>query len=224
MTASPLRKFSRTVNFLSYWFISTGLEKGAYTDQLMLRDADGFPFIPGKTLKGVFREAFRVAGNSGWFDRFNSQGTDNDAFRHSLIQTIFGHDGTKEGFSQDELHSEGIIHFTNAALPKAVKDKIGGNREHLFTTVQSTAIDFDTGTAQNKSLRTMEVAVPMHLKGEITLDPPFSGAADGEKLSIETMTEIAGLFDPVSALITEIGGKRRRGFGRCIWEMEAEND
>ena len=56
-----------TISFLSYWFVSTGNEQGAYADQLALKDSEGFPYIPGKTIKGVFREAFRLAGNSGWF-------------------------------------------------------------------------------------------------------------------------------------------------------------
>ncbi|MEE3422280.1 MAG: RAMP superfamily CRISPR-associated protein [Succinimonas sp.] len=215
-------KFRLTVNFLGCWFVSAGQEKGAYTDELILRDADGFPFVPGKTLKGVFREAFRVAGNSGWFDKFNSEGLDKAVFRDRLIQTIFGHDGKKEGFSQDELHAEGLIHFTNAALPATVKESIGEKKEYLFTTVQSTAIDNESGTALNQSLRTIEAAVPMHLLAEITLDPPFANTGeseDGLKLTAEDLSEISALFPAVSALITEIGGKRRRGFGRCMWDL-----
>lgn len=228
MTDTTLNnKFRLTVNFLGCWFVSAGQEKGAYTDELILRDADGFPYVPGKTLKGVFREAFRVAGNSGWFKTFDATGQDDAKFRDRLIQTIFGHDGRKEGFSEDELHAEGLIHFTSAALPAAVKKEIGDNKEYLFTTVQSTAIHEKYGTAINQSLRTIEVAVPMHLLAEITLDPPFANTgenADELKLTAEDLSKIAALFPAVSALITEIGGKRRRGFGRCIWDLETQND
>ena len=218
MTETTLKKFKLTVNFLGYWFISSGLEKGAYSDEIILRDADGFPFIPGKTLKGVFREAFRVAGNAGWFDKFNTAKLELPVFRHRLIQTVFGHDGRKEGFAEDELHTEGLIHFTNAVLPADVKKEIGDNKEYLFTTVQSTAIDNESGTALNQSLRTNEVAVPMHLMAELSLDPPHP-VNNGHQISAEALKEIAGLFPVVSSLITEIGGKRRRGFGRCMWYL-----
>ena len=224
MTETPLKKFKLTVNFLGYWFISSGLEKGAYSDEMILRDADGFPFVPGKTLNGVFREAFRVAGNAGWFDDFDTETPDKSKFRHRLIQTVFGHDGRKEGFSEDELHTEGLIHFTNAVLPAEVKNEIrsseefGDMREFLFTTVQSTAIDNANGTARNQSLRTNEVAVPMHLMAELSLDPPHQ-VNNGSQISEKTLEAIADLFPVVSSLITEIGGKRRRGFGRCMWYL-----
>ncbi|MBQ8708647.1 MAG: hypothetical protein IJ523_11225 [Succinivibrionaceae bacterium] len=219
---SNLKTYDLTVNFLGYWFIGTGSEVGAYSDQLTQRDEKGFPYVPGKSLKGVFREAFRTAANSGWFDKFNRNGLESAEFANQLIQTIFGHDGTKDGFSDDELHAEGLIHFSSAVLPQSLKDRIDKEQqEFLFTTVQSTKINSDRGVAEEKSLRTVEVAVPMHLHAEVTLDPPYEKTGDtGLDLSAEELKEIAGIFAAVSSLVTEIGGKRRRGFGRCLWEMK----
>jgi CRISPR/Cas system CMR subunit Cmr4 (Cas7 group RAMP superfamily) len=231
-----LKKYDLSVNFLGYWFIGTGSEAGAYSDLLTQRDPRGFPYVPGKSLKGVFREAFRQAGRSGWFDRFNHTGDGRFDFLEKLIQMIFGHDGTKEGFLEDELHAEGLIHFSNAEFPECIKDRIcegthdqkgeykskGDRTEMLFTTVQSTKIDRDTGTASEKSLRTVEAVIPLHLHAEVTVDPLEKREDSGCILTEQDFAEIVGLFDAVAGLVTEIGGKRRRGFGRCLWNMKEE--
>ena len=53
--SEPLKKYDLSVNFLGYWFIGTGSESGAYSDLLTLKDPLGFPYVPGKSLKGIFR-------------------------------------------------------------------------------------------------------------------------------------------------------------------------
>ncbi len=231
-----IKKYDLSVNFLGYWFIGTGSESGSYSDLLAQRDPRGFPYVPGKSLKGVFREAFRQAGRSGWFDRFNHTSDGRIVFLERLTQMIFGHDGTKEGFLDDELHAEGMIHFSNAELPKCIKDRIqesgqesktvkksdGSMTEMLFTTVQSTKINRDTGTASEKSLRTIETVIPLHLHAEVTVDSPKKLDGSVCNLSEQEFAELVGLFDAVAGLVTEIGGKRRRGFGRCLWDMKEE--
>lgn len=213
-------EFKITINFLSYWFISSGVENGAYADQITLKDRDGFPYVPGKSIKGVFREAFRTALKSGWFDRFRHDDSMSDEeFHDKLIQLIFGQNGTVDGYSRDELHAEGLIHFTNAEIAGNARSKIGKeNSFYLFKTVQSTKINKETGTAENKSLRTIEVAVPMHLSANVSVTNPFMENTLG--ITEKEMSDILALFDSVSSLITEMGGKRRRGFGRCLCSME----
>ncbi len=220
--SEPLKKYDLSVNFLGYWFIGTGSESGAYSDLLTLKDSLGFPYVPGKSLKGIFREAFRCAGNSGWFDKFiSNKNADREDFLNHLIQTVFGHDGSKEGFLADELHAEGLIHFSNAELPEKVKKQImnDGETDSLFTTVQSTAIDKNTGTASEKSLRTIETVIPVHLHAEVTVDAPYVFDPEHD-LTEQQFRELIGCFEAVAGLVTEIGGKRRRGFGRCLWNMK----
>lgn len=45
------------IEFFSEWHCGSGLSAGADTDALVIKDSEGFPYIPGKTLKGLFREA-----------------------------------------------------------------------------------------------------------------------------------------------------------------------
>lgn len=209
-----------TISFLSYWFVSTGNEQGAYADQLALKDSEGFPYIPGKTIKGVFREAFRLAGNSGWFSDSENEHEKDNNFLNVLIQAIFGHDGTVSGFSEDELHTGGLIHVSNAELPENIKNQIGNSKSFLFRTIQNTAVDRETGTATNKSLRTSEVVIPFHLSTEVILDAPGDEVTG---ITRNDLDKIAGILPDVASIITEIGGKRRRGFGRCQCRMEKIN-
>ena len=45
------------LEFFSYWHCGSGLSAGADVDLLTIKDEDGFPFVPGKTIKGLLREA-----------------------------------------------------------------------------------------------------------------------------------------------------------------------
>ena len=44
------------VTFLDYWHLSSGLTSGSKLDSTVVKDKDGLPFIPGKTIKGLLRE------------------------------------------------------------------------------------------------------------------------------------------------------------------------
>lgn len=233
MPDSSLVKYDLTVSFLGYWFVGTGRERGAYSDEAALRDSSGFPYVPGKSLKGVFREAFASAAEAGWFDAFNAAGAGRKEFADALTKLIFGCPGadlsTKgkgAAGTVNELLAEGLIHFSNGAIPQGVRSWIAGrgDTEHLFTTVKNTAVNGETGTAKDQSLRTMEVVVPLHLHAELSLDAPYPDQEKTMPVRAEDLRQIAGMFGDVAALITEIGGKRRRGFGRCIWKLVPMED
>jgi len=46
-----------TIELFSYWHCGSGLSAGADVDSLVIKDAKGMPFVPGKTIKGLIREA-----------------------------------------------------------------------------------------------------------------------------------------------------------------------
>ena len=45
------------VIFFTDWHCGSGLAAGADVDALVIKDSDGLPYIPGKTMKGLLREA-----------------------------------------------------------------------------------------------------------------------------------------------------------------------
>ncbi len=46
------------IQFHTFWHCGSGLASGADADLLVIKDKDGIPYVPGKTVKGLLREAF----------------------------------------------------------------------------------------------------------------------------------------------------------------------
>jgi len=133
------------IEFFSNWHCGSGLAAGADVDALVIKDKNGLPYIPGRTLKGLLREAATILS------------TDD-----KIIGTIFGISGDKED------HQTGSSFFGNATLPFAESQYIveQGLTPHLFQTFASTSID-ENGIAKDNTLRKIETVVPCILEGEI---------------------------------------------------------
>lgn len=204
------------IKLLGYWYIGTGHEAGAYADSVVLKDHEKLPFIPGKTLKGMFRNSFTHINKSIFDDEKKNK-------HDELINLFFGRAGVSltdledpNKYDSDQLNTNGILCFNNAELTQNEKQEIlGGNlTDYLYTTVQSTKIGSD-GIAENKSLRAVEVCVPLTFKTEIDINQ----CSKNDIVGFISRDEIVKKIKVAAALITEIGGKRRRGFGRCIIEV-----
>lgn len=53
-----------TIEFYSQWHCGSGLSAGADVDALVVKDKDYMPYVPGKTIKGLVREAVETFYNS----------------------------------------------------------------------------------------------------------------------------------------------------------------
>ena len=128
------------IKFLDYWHASSGLSAGAKLDSSVVRDRDGFPYLSGKTLKGLAREMAEELNDSGF------------------VLECFGDEGTDMG----------ECYFSNAVIPKETKNEIleNGLLSYLYDEVASTRIG-ENGVAADNSLREIEVVVPLGLEGEI---------------------------------------------------------
>lgn len=140
------------IEFFSNWHCGSGLAAGADVDALVIKDKEGLPYIPGRTIKGLLREAATILS------------ADN-----KIIGTIFGISGDEEG------HQTGCSFFGSATLPIAESRYIveQGLISHLFQTFASTSID-ENGIAKDNSLRKIETVVPCKLDGEILNVPDGS--------------------------------------------------
>ena len=45
-----------SITFHGDWHCGSGMAAGAELDALVIKDGRGLPYIPGKTIKGLFRE------------------------------------------------------------------------------------------------------------------------------------------------------------------------
>lgn len=189
------------VEFFNEWHTGSGLSAGADVDDLVIKDKDGLPFIPGKTVKGLLRQALEeVVEFRNEYDE-----------KIEIIESTFGL--FKEESADNEVQTDsdkkgrlirGTIFCTNVTLSPDLAHNIKSTKtsEYLYRSVASTSIDKD-GIAKEHSLRKIETTVPCVLYGEI-LDVHESLKDD--------------LVDALG-YIKRLGVNRNRGLGRCRFNV-----
>ena len=138
-----------TITFYSPWHCGSGTSAGADVDELTIKDAQGMPFIPGKTLKGLIREAVED------YARY----TGNAKLQRDQIEMVFG---------SLENCKIGMAHFTDAFFEEKEYQAIVSNnaQSFLFKKLTTTSIG-ENGIAREHSLRSLEVTVPCTLYASI---------------------------------------------------------
>lgn len=170
-----MKKIEFQLKFLDYWHLSSGDSAGSMYDSIVTKDINGLPYVPGKTIKGLAREFCEK------IDKKNAK-------------TIFGEEGDKIANS----------YFSNATLSGDEVEYLNyiGKRnlkKHLFSKISQTRID-ENGVAVDKSLRQLEVVIPLVLHGFIETNE--------EELIIKSLKSIK-----------QMGLNRNRGLGRCEFEI-----
>ena len=185
------------IDIHSWWQPGTGRGSGAHLDALAHVDADGIPELPGRTLKGLLRDAMQQAERWGWID----------AGRHELF---FGKPADKDGNGS----APGVLRLASARLPDAERRWLATEegeaaRQQLFTELASTAIDEKTGSAKDASLRAIQVVLPLTLYARIEALP-------GQSLPEDWIHSI----EQCLPLIRAVGSGRSRGLGRATLRLE----
>ncbi len=195
-----------TITFLEYWQVSSGLGIGSAADSECLKDDKGLPYIPGKTLKGLWRDAFLYSGQekniAEYFGKDAEEKVKDDKISENQKDTIIA--------LQDKNSEPGRARWSNATLSSALIHELKNKNElkaQLYTSVTSTAIN-EKGVAKAKSLRTAQVCLPLTLEGEITMSDSISRDED--------------LFKKAAPWLRRMGMGRNRGFGRCIVKIETK--
>ena len=146
------------IQFHTYWHCGSGLASGADADLLVIKDKDGMPYVPGKTVKGLLREAF---------DLLYPEKTNTDDYK-----AVFGMKEDKgSGWRSDSF-------FKDVTLPQQEHNYIVSQNlsQFLYQSLSSTAIT-EEGVADANTLRKIQVCIPCELEGEI-LDVPKGIASD----------------------------------------------
>lgn len=183
------------VEFHSFWHLSTGMAASAQVDKLVIKDQKGLPIIPGKTVKGLLRDAAEQLHK-----------IDSEIVTDSFIKQVFG--AKKADDAQEKEVSK--YHFTTTQLaPDLAEDVLERKQEaYLYDTFASTRIDIN-GLAVEQSLREIEVIVPLVLYGEI-IGFPTNDSKLYQQLK-DTMR-----------FVKRMGTNRHRGLGRCTWSIITE--
>lgn len=195
------------VDFRHYWHAGTGRGSGHHLDALVVRDAHGLPFLPGKTLRGLLRDAMHR------LEKWGSAGIQPDT-----TERLFGSaawEKASDGLRARDRTEPGVLYVSDARLPEEVRSWLGRaeNRrfvQGLFRQHFSTAMT-PAGVARERSLRGIEVCVPLTLVAELRV--LGKDAPGGWR---EAVTAAA-------KLVRAAGAHRSRGFGRCtIREVERD--
>ena len=182
--------------FLSPWHMGSGYGEGPNLDAVPVKSPAGLPLIPGKSVKGLFREAILLAEEFGKL----SAGTTRQLLG-SRDDTLSRYDSTP-----------GCLNFDSATLGEAMEAwaadrKNADTVRQLFMTLASTSID-QNGLASDKTLRRIEIAVPLTLTAKVN-----------STVQIRKLTETLQL---AASLIREAGTHRHRGLGRVIVSVKEE--
>lgn len=182
-----------------YWAVGSGKGGGNEVDNRIDRDSDGLPYVPGKMLKGLVKDACL---------RLKNAGNKNYCF----VDEIFGAVDLNGNMNRT-MSKAGKIYFSDARLPPQLrsvlsKSETQSERDNLTRNIYSTAIDDETGTADDRSLRGYEVAVPMDLYARME--------CDCDKTTFDCIKKAAG------KLVRAVGSHKSRGLGEVVIEFKDE--
>ena len=153
------------LKFYDYWHISSGLSGGAALDSYAVKDTAGLPYVPGKTIKGLVREAAELFWSK------------------DDINECFGKRGSDDDTTQAKCY------FSSATVDKQIADEIisNGLTHNLFEVISATKID-ENGIAEDGSLRDIEVVLPISLSGKIeNVDKKFTQNLEQALKSVRRM-------------------------------------
>ncbi len=192
------------IEFFDAWHTGSGLAAGADVDALVIKDKNNLPYIPGKTIKGLVREALEEILKFKSIDKT------------SIIKENFGifieekkEKTDSEGNTKEMIR--GNIFFTNAHLSKELSDAIAKDKNlyrFMYRSVSSTAIDENSGVAKKHSLRRVETTIPCELYGEI----------------LNIHKDLAEDVVDALSFIKRLGVSRNRGLGRCQITVVGKED
>lgn len=179
-----------TYRFLSYWHISAGVGRGPDADLTVVKDAAGLPIIPGRTAKGLWRDACR--------ELLRRDGQSTESLKN-VFTSAFGPEFATTADENSRYQGDrGSWHFPTAELPDEVRRHLDPKYiPSLYRTIASTALD-ETGLAKAHTLRTIEVVIPLELTSKMRCPDENSKA----------------LLSRATVFFRSLGLKRRRGFGR----------
>ena len=199
------------LTFESDWHIGTGAGIPGSVDRQVLRDGDGLPYVPGKTLTGILRDA------AEWVAGARDQLEGGHRWKDALA-SLFG--------EQPENYYNRIIPTPREARPA----KIGVGSARLSEDVRQCVIDADKA-GRDSGLALSSALVQVH--PGVKIDPKTGRVQDDRLFSTERARRDCKLYAEVTYLdgdlnadeeallddaikaVRRIGGKRRRGAGVC---------
>ncbi|HCF61175.1 MAG TPA: hypothetical protein DFS52_24655 [Myxococcales bacterium] len=200
------------LDICSYWHAGTGRGAGTTLDALVFKSAAGLPVLPGRTVRGLLRDALEKAARLRAVDetRFE-RGPATWCFGTGLDATAKESEPVNRVERLEEARfrtDEGKLQVDSATLGDSPEEArkwerwaagSPGEVEHLYRGFASTKIGPD-GVVADHTLRSIEVTVPLRLYARV------SGPEEGP--------DWIGALREALPLIRGLGSHRNRGLGR----------
>ena len=184
------------IEFQGFWLAGTGGGRGRHLDAACYRDADKLPAMPMSQVKGRLREtavALALAGDPDWTP--------------ARVVDLLGWRADEElSASVTDAPVQAAVAFDeDARIADNLRPWCIANRGRLFKRLAATKIG-ETETAEDKTLRAIEVAVPLSLEGHVRWQRP------GEL----TVGNWVDLLDRLCAATISFGKNKLDGLGLAL--------
>ncbi len=213
---TPPSEFNITISMDSDWHIGSGASRGEM-DRTVQRDADHLPYIPAKTLTGILRDGCEQV----------AEALDNHAQGkwQQWVDFVFGSQPALANDEQAEMEpTPAVVNIHSAFVDDSLRNALAGKpqlKEAIALMKPGVTICPETGSAISNQLRFEEVI----RQGTILTAKQCGFVFDDEITISEEQHQIAyALLLAGAKLVERIGGKRRRGYGRCTIRIDADSD
>ncbi|MEI2583899.1 RAMP superfamily CRISPR-associated protein [Scytonema sp. PRP1] len=204
----PKSSFIAHLKLISDWHVGSGAGRTGDIDSLVQRDKDGFPYIPAKTLTGIWRDACELVALG------LDNGEENGAWQ-KWVDYLFGEQPALAKTAIETPPRPAALSVRAAYLAENLRQALQHKpelKDALTFAKPGISIEPEYGCAKKDYLRFEEmVRGGTLLKAKCELNLP----KDEEQRRTAYALLIAG-----TQLIERLGGKRRRGSGKCQLVVE----
>ncbi len=204
------------IEMRSDWHIGSGFGVSGGVDRLVAVDEDGLPFIPGKTATSMLRDGAEQLA-AGMDD-----GDANGPW-HDWLRFLFGTQPTRKEGALGAAPLPAALHIRRGQLLPEIRNRLRSKqpaatqlRQSLFFNKAAVAIDPKSGTAKPKCLRLEQMA-----RAQLVLTCDVTIQCAGADVPVDFISQFLAA---ASLLVTRIGAKRRRGAGKCRWQLLPQVD
>lgn len=192
----------------SDWHVGSGGSLPGLIDRLVARDTDDLPFIPAKSVTGIWRDACETVahglddGGAGTWSQW--------------LSYLFGDQPADVSHSSSSPPRPAAVSLRPAYFPRRLREVLAARREFrdvLTFRKPGVQIDRPTGVAQEDMLRMEEM-----VRGGIFLEGDGVLALDA-RMDRDQVRAAWFLLAAGARLVRRLGGKRRRGHGACSLEV-----
>ncbi|MBF2087004.1 MAG: hypothetical protein IGS16_20680 [Thermoleptolyngbya sp. C42_A2020_037] len=203
----------------SDWHVGAGAGRRGDIDRLIQRNPDGLPYLPAKTLTGIWRDACELIA-----DGLDSTGISEDASTswNQWVDFLFGDQPAIANAGISTAPQPAALSIRAAHLPESLRNLLKHRAkssspahqalQSAFTFIKPGISIDDRGCAKEDFLRFEEMA---RIGTVLTADCELLAVLTPDQQQAACTLLAAG-----AAVVERLGGKRRRGAGRCEFKID----